>query len=84
MRWEGTRGKEGEEKERVERITRPCNWLKKRFEEFTTTRKGFAYMKCKGRIEGKKKMEREEEGLAMWIKGQGNEIDLWNMSMGRT
>jgi len=29
-------------------------------------------------------MEREEEGLAMWIKGQGNEIDLWNMSMGRT
>lgn len=39
--------------------------IKKRFEKFTTTRKGFAYMKCKGRIEGEKKMEREEEGLAM-------------------
>jgi hypothetical protein len=39
----------------VERITRPCNRLKRRFEKFTTTRKGFAYMKCKDRKEGKKR-----------------------------
>lgn len=61
LRWEGTRRKEGEEKGRVERITRPCDWLKKRFEKLTTTRKGFACMKCKGRIEEKKRWKEKKK-----------------------
>jgi hypothetical protein len=60
LRWEGTRGKEGEEIEKVERITRPCNELKKRSSRKTTTKKGFASMKCKDR-RGIKKIDEKRK-----------------------
>ncbi len=69
LRWEGTIGKEGEGKKRVERIIRPCNGLKKRgSRKEDNNKKGIClyemqrYKREKKKKKKKKKMEREEEG----------------------